>query len=303
MPIVITGATGLVGRALVASWVAAGETVRVVSREPGQVVTLGPKAEGISWDPAALARACSGASAVVNLAGENLTARRWTTAQKERLRASRLDATRACVTAIGAATPRPPVFVSASAVGFYGPRGDEPLDEAASSGGDFLAGLCRDWEAEAAKAEAHKVRVVRLRIGVVLTRDGGALKQMALPFRLFVGGPVTPGSQCISWIHRDDLVSLIRFACENVSLAGVVNATAPDPRTNREFARALGRALHRPAVLPTPRLALRLALGEVADVIRTGQRVLPARATAAGFTFRHATLESALAAEYGPRAA
>lgn len=303
MPIVITGATGLVGRALVRAFTSAGDTVRVVSREPGRVVTLGPGVEGVSWDPPALIRACSGASAVVNLAGENLSARRWTTAQKARLRASRLDATRAVVGAIAAATPRPPVLVSASAVGYYGPRGDEPLDESAPAGDDFLAGLCRDWEAEAAKAEAHKVRVVRLRIGVVLSRDGGALEQMALPFKLFVGGPVTPGTQWISWIHRDDLVACIRFACENASLAGAVNATAPDPRTNREFARALGRALHRPAFLPTPGLALRLALGEVAAVIRTGQRVLPARATAAGFTFRHATLESALAAEYGPRAA
>ncbi len=298
MDVLITGATGFIGRKVVAELRrAAGGAgvVRAVSRDPGGVAAaLGAGVEGVGWDPASLRAACSRSHAVVNLAGESLMARRWWRSQKERIRASRVEGTRALVEALGGASPRPKVLVSASAVGYYGPRGDEALDEEAPAGGDFLAGVCAAWEAEARKAEPLGIRVVRLRIGIVLGPDGGALKQMVPPFKFFVGGPVLPGTQWMSWVHHADVVALVRFALENVSVSGAVNGTAPEPRMNREFSAALGAALGRPSWLPAPGFALRLALGQVAEVVTTGQRVLPKKAEAAGFRFRYPKLEEAL---------
>lgn len=294
MKILVAGATGFVGPCLVARLAERGDEVVAVSRDAaGARARGGGIATAISWDELAQGPP-PGTAAVVNLAGENLFARRWSAQFKETLRRSRVDATRRIVEAIGKGGFAPKVLVNASAIGFYGPHGDEELGEDAPAGTDFLSGLCRDWEAEARAAEAKGVRVVCLRIGVVLGKDGGALKQMLPPFRMFAGGPVAGGAQWFSWIHREDLVGLTLFALDQPSLAGAVNATAPDPRTNRDFSTALGRALGRPSWLPMPAFLMRVLFGEVADVLAAGQRVLPRKAQAAGFEFRYARLEEAL---------
>ena len=190
---------------------------------------------------------------------------------------------------------RPRVLVSGSAIGYYGPREEEALDESATPGGDFAAQLCRDWETTAMQAEGLDVRTCRVRTGIVLGMDGGALAKMLPPFRLGLGGPMGDGRQWMSWIHRDDLVRMIAWLLDNDRTGGAYNGTAPVPVTNRDFARALGRALHRPAVLPTPAFALKAGVGEMAQLLLTGQRVLPAHALAEGFAFRFPTLETALA--------
>jgi uncharacterized protein (TIGR01777 family) len=198
------------------------------------------------------------------------------------------------VNAIAKASRRPATFVSASAVGYYGPRGDEPLTEESPPGSDFLATVCRDWEAEALRAGAG-TRVVLLRTGLVLGNVGGALPQIALPFRLFAGGPVGSGRQYWSWIHRDDWVELVRWALQTTGISGPINLTAPNPVTNREFASTMGRVMHRPAFMPAPGFAMKLLLGEMADaLLLTGQRVLPAKPHANGFPFRFGSLEPAL---------
>jgi uncharacterized protein (TIGR01777 family) len=222
---------------------------------------------------------------------------RWTAARKRIIRQSRVDATRALAGAIASA-PHPPVLVSGSAVGIYGARGDERLDEQTSPGSDFLAGVCRDWESAALQA-APGARVVLVRTGIVLARHGGALPQLARPFWFFVGGPVGSGRQYVSWIHLDDWVSLVAWAIANAALVGPLNATAPHPVTNAELATALGTALHRPGFVRTPAFPLRLALGEMAEAaILSGQRVVPAQALSLGFVFRYPTIDAALAAIY-----
>lgn len=286
MRVVVTGGTGLVGTPLCRALADAGHDVTLVTRHPQAGSSIG-------WD--ALARALGETDAVVHLAGAPIAEGRWTDARKAEIRASRVDTTRAIVGAMAAAASRPQVLVSASAIGFYGPRGDEPLDETASPGDGFLADACREWEAEAVAAEALGVRVVRVRIGVVLAPDGGAFAAMRTPFRLGLGGPLAGGRQWMSWIHRDDVVALLRTAMERPEWRGAVNATAPHPVTNAEFTRALGRALHRPAILPVPGVALELLLGEMATMLVTGQRVLPAVATAHGFHWRWPELDAALA--------
>jgi uncharacterized protein (TIGR01777 family) len=295
MQVVVAGGSGFLGQALVGQLEAGGHEVRVLSRRPASPRdvawvpdgTVGPWAE-------ALARA----DAVVNLAGASIAGARWTAAHKARIRDSRLRATRSLVAAIQASTRRPGVFLSGSAIGYYGPRGDEPITEQTPPGSDFLAGVSRDWETEALRA-AGNTRVVLLRTGIVLERDGGALPQMALPFKLFAGGPVGSGRQYYSWIHRDDWVGLVLWALRAGSVSGPLNLTAPNPERNREFARALGHALHRPAFMPAPAFALRIALGEMADALLLGgQRVLPEVARDQGFQFRYATLDRALAAIY-----
>jgi uncharacterized protein (TIGR01777 family) len=293
MRVLVTGGTGLVGRPACDALRAAGHAVTVVSREPGRV-----PARAIGWD--ALRGAMPETDAIVNLAGDPIAAGRWTQERKAAIRRSRVEGTRALVAAIAAAEPRPKVLVSASAVGYYGDRGSEPLDEAARPGSDFLARVCVEWEAEARRAEAFGVRVVLLRIGVVLAPDGGALAAMLLPFRAGLGGPVGGGKQWMSWVHRDDVVGLIRDAVGTEAYAGPVNATSPNPVTNRDFARALGRALHRPAFLPVPALGLRLLMGEMATLLVSGQRVLPAVAQRVGYAWRQPELPAALETSVGP---
>jgi uncharacterized protein (TIGR01777 family) len=232
---------------------------------------------------------------VVNLAGESI-AGRWSDEKKRRLRESRIAGTRRLVEAIALAAERPTVLVSVSAVGYYGDRGEEALTEDSDPGGDFLAQLCQEWEAEAQRAEGLGLRVARLRLGVVLDRNGGALAQMLAPFRLGAGGPLGSGRQWFPWIHRADVVGLFRFALERAEAAGPINAAAPELVRQGEFAEALGRALHRPAFVPTPAFALRLLFGEFAGTLLGSQRVLPERAEALGYAFRFPQIEPALRA-------
>jgi hypothetical protein len=288
MRVLLTGGTGFIGDAVARALRGAGHDVTIVSRQPGFV-----PAKAIAWDGVGAAMAET--DAIVNLAGESIAAGRWTAARKRAIVDSRVDATRVLVRAIAESSHRPSVLVNASAVGVYGPRGDDALDESTAPGDDFLASVCRRWEAAAWEAKAHDVRVAALRFGVVLGRDGGALQRMLIPFRLCLGGPIGGGRQWMSWIHRDDVVGLVLAALERDAYAGPVNATAPTPVRNRDFTKALGAAVHRPAVLPTPGFALRIALGEMADMLLTGQRVVPAAATAAGYAFKHPDLAGAIA--------
>jgi uncharacterized protein (TIGR01777 family) len=302
MRIVVTGGTGFLGRALIQRLQAEHELVVFTRRrtQSTPVARSGQAAE-VQWSPGAAEgqwlEAVHSAHAVVNLAGEPIAAGRWTDARKRAIHDSRVAATRAIVDAIRTAST-PPILINGSAIGIYGDRGDETLTEESSLGTDFLAGVCRDWEAEAMKA-ADRTRVVSVRTGFVMSKDGGALPQFALPFRFFAGGPAGSGRQYMSWIHVDDWVEMVRFALMTPTIQGPVNATAPEPVTNAEFARTLGRALRRPAVVAAPAFALRLALGEMADaLILGGQRVLPAKGESLGFSFRYATLDAALAAVY-----
>lgn len=289
MKVVVAGGTGFLGHALVERLRQDDHDVRVLTRRPRDV-------SHIAWQPDGTPATLADADAVVNLAGESIASGRWTSARKARIRESRLKATQSLVTAIQSARRTPAVFISASAVGYYGPHGDEPLTEDAPPGTDFLAAVCRDWESEALRA-AWTTRVVLLRTGLVLERSGGALPQIVLPFRLFAGGPVGSGSQYYSWIHRDDWVSMVRWALATNGLSGPLNVTAPAPVTNREFAKTVGRVLRRPAFMPAPAFALRVVLGEMADaLLLTGQRVLPAKAQSMGFRFQYETLEQALRA-------
>jgi uncharacterized protein (TIGR01777 family) len=298
--VAVAGASGLVGTRLLPALVARGHQVVGLTRGAAKAST-----NGVRWatwdpgDPASVARALAGTDAVVSLAGENLFAQRWREPFLRRLRESRVDVTRGLVTAIAGLPRRPRVLVSASAVGYYGPRDPgDVLTEEAPPGDDFLARLCRDWEAEAVRAEEHGVRVACARTGIVLDREGGALAQMARPFRLFVGGPIGRGRQAMSWIHATDHVAMLVRALEDARWRGPFNAVAPNPVTNREFAKALGRALRRPSFLPTPVWALRIVLGKVASVVGTGQRVVPAAALSRGFRFRYPDLDGALAEVY-----
>lgn len=288
--VLLTGGTGFVGHRLQSGLVASGHTISVLTRHPERHRTARSGVNYLPWPPD-----LSRQQAVVHLAGEPLFARRWNAAVKHEIRQSRVETTRALVEAMAASAQRPEVLVCASAVGWYGDRGDEELDERSGPGQGFLAEVCQAWEAEAVRAEALGVRVVRLRIGVVLGPGGGALERMLLPFKLGVGGPTGSGAQWFSWIHARDLVDLIVRAVDDPALSGALNGVAPEPVTNRDFARALGRALHRPAFLPTPAFALRVALGEVTDVLLESQRCMPRAALEAGFAFRFPALGPALA--------
>ena len=295
MRVTVTGATGRIGAGLVAALQARGDEVTVLSRSPDRArAALGT--EAIAWrteDEPAPAEALAGRDGVIHLAGEDV-AQRWNDDAKRRIRTSRELGTRNLVAGLRAADPRPGVLVSASAVGWYGPRGDEPVDEDTPAAGDFLAEVCAVWEREAVAAEALGVRVVRVRTGVVLDKEGGALAKMLPFFRLGVGGPVAGGGQWMPWIHRDDLVALYLRALDDAAWTGAVNGTAPEPVTNRDFSRALGRALHRPAFAPVPGFAVRVLYGEMADIVVNGQRAVPKRTQALGFSFRHPQLDEAL---------
>jgi uncharacterized protein (TIGR01777 family) len=302
MRIFVTGGTGLVGSRLIQRLVQRQDQVVVLSRRPGVArQKFGASCQVVEGDPmkeGAWMKAVEDCDAVVNLAGEGLFNRRWRSAFIDLLRSSRVQSTNHVVKALGGqprtAAGQAKVLVNASAIGYYGPHGDEEITEDSGPGDDLLAGICRDWENAARAAEPLGVRVVLLRTGVVLDKEGGALKQMLTPFKLFVGGPVGNGKQWISWIHHDDLVGLILLALDDNRATGPLNGTAPQPVTNKEFAKALGRALHRPSFLPTPKLALRLMLGKVASLVTTGQRVLPRRALALGYGFKFADVDAAL---------
>jgi uncharacterized protein (TIGR01777 family) len=301
--VTVTGATGLIGTALVAALRDRGAHVTVLSRDPERAqARLGssgqPALEAMRWEPMsepAPAMALAGRDAVVHLTGENV-AQRWTATAKHAIRESRVTGTRNLIEGLAGADPHPRTLVSGSAIGYYGPHGEEPLDEDAPPGAGFLAGVCAAWEREAEHARELGMRVVQLRIGVVLDSGGGALASMLTPFRLGVGGPVAGGRQYVSWIHSEDLVGLTLAALEDERWSGPINATAPQPVSNREFSRALGKALRRPSLLPVPGLALRMLFGEMSQVITTGARVLPAKPLVLGYRFRHPRLDEALRA-------
>jgi len=290
MHTVVAGGTGFLGTALTSALINAGHEVSVLTRTPRA-------ANHVHWDPtnplASWPDVIGRADAVINLAGEPLNARRWTTARKQALRRSRIVATQALVSAIRRATKRP-LFLSGSAIGFYGTDRHEALDEGSSHGSDFLADLCVEWEQTARGAEPV-TRVVLLRTGVVLASEGGAFPELARPFKFFAGGPIASGRQVVSWIHVDDWVGMTLWALENAQVAGPLNLTAPNPVTNAELAKAIGHAVHRPSFVPAPAFAVRLLVGEMADAaILNGQCVIPAKAQSLGYQFVHPTIDKAV---------
>jgi uncharacterized protein (TIGR01777 family) len=300
MKIVIAGGSGFLGRPLAATLAEQGHDVVTLTR--GDAPRRGhTRSRAVAWTPNGAAgpwaSEIDGAAAVVNLAGEPIAGKRWSAEQKQRILDSRVQATRSLVAALRAASSPPAVFVSGSAVGYYGPHGDEVVTEETPAGTDFLAHVCVQWEAEALAAATARTRVVCVRTGIVLEKDGGALPQMMLPFKFGAGGPVGSGRQYMPWIHRLDWIALVRWAIETSGAALAINGTAPAPVTSAEFARALGKAMRRPAFMPAPGFALRLALGEMADaLLLSGQRAVPSRPEKLGFTFRYPRVEEALAA-------
>jgi uncharacterized protein (TIGR01777 family) len=303
MRVFVTGASGLLGRLVVDRLITRGDEVLALSRRPLAEAGGGPRWVGGDVTTAGAWQArLDGADAVVHLAGEPLAARRWSAAQKARLEQSRVAGTARVVEGLAAASRRPSVLVAASAVGFYGARGEEELDERSPPGSGFLAELCRRWEEETRRAAALGVRAVSVRFGVVLSGRGGALARMRPAFALFAGGPLGDPAAWFPWIHEDDAVGLTLLALEADRLEGAMNAVAPGAARMGEFARALGQAMGRPAVLRVPAFALRTLLGEVAESINPGQKVVPRAAQAAGYRFVHPTLATALAAALAGRA-
>ena len=301
MRVFVTGGTGLIGARLVRALRGRGDDVVVLSRRSDAWQRVGPDVAVVVGDPTAAGDwqdQVAGCDAVVNLAGAGLFDRRWNAAYKATIHDSRVRATEHVAAALAKQPARadgsPKVLVNGSAIGYYGPHGDEELDESSPPGDDLMAHVCVDWEAATQPAKVAGVRVALLRTGVVLDRAGGALKLLWLPFKLGVGGPVGSGKQFMSWIHHADEIGLILLALDHAEAAGPLNGTAPRPVTNKEFGKALGRALGRPAVLPTPAFGLRLVLGEVAGVVTTGQRVLPRTAEALGYQFQYPDIDAAL---------
>jgi uncharacterized protein len=298
MRITLTGATGRIGQHLVAALRDRGDEVTVLSRDPGRARgTLGDGVDAVAWDPAraaAPAEALAGRDAVVHLAGEDV-GQRWSAEARLRIQESREAGTRNLVAGIRAADERPRALVSASASGYYGARGPEPVDETAGPGDDWLARVVVAWEREAAAAEDLGLRVARLRTGIVLDKDGGALNRMLPFFRAGVGGPVAGGRQYMPWIHRDDVAGLYLAAIDGGDAwSGAINASAPSPVSNKDFSKALGRVLHRPAFAPVPSPALRLLYGEMSTIVTTGVNMVPRRAQELGYRFAHPDLDAAL---------
>jgi uncharacterized protein len=296
MRITVTGATGRIGATIVRALLARGDEVTVLSRSPEKARTALPGADAMAWDPGAgpaPAAALAGRDGVVHLAGEDV-AQRWSEAAKRRIHDSREVGTRNLVAGIETADPRPAALVSASAVGYYGPHGAEPVDEDAPPGDDFLARVCVAWEREASRAAELGVRVVNVRTGVVLDKDGGALSKMLPFFRLGIGGPVAGGRQYLPWIHLDDIAGIYLAALDGDGWSGPVNATAPEVPTNAEFSKALGRAIHRPAFAPVPGFAVALLYGDMAEIVTSGQRAVPRRTQELGYAYSHPGLDDAL---------
>jgi hypothetical protein len=296
MRVLISGVTGFIGTRLAEKLAQAGHELWGLSRDPEGARRKVPQlSEAFAWNPVTQqppGDALKDVGAVIHLAGETVTGR-WTEKKKQRIRDSRVLGTRNLVAALEAAK-RPPVLVAGSAIGFYGDKGDKPLTEDMKPGNDFLAETCVAWEAEAERAERLGMRVVRLRTGIVLGPDGGALEAMLLPFKLGMGGPLGSGRQWWSWIHRDDLVALLQRAAENDDMRGPYNGTAPEPVRQKDFAKVLGKVLRRPAFMPAPAFALKLVLGGFSSELLGSKRVLPQRAQKEGFEFSYPELEGAL---------
>ena len=300
MKIILTGGSGFIGSRLVERLAMKGHDVIVLTRDPSSLeIRKYSNVKAKQWDgknSGAWSSEVDGADAVMNFAGESIGGKRWTSKQKEKILNSRIDATRALIDAMKQAKKKPGVLINASAVGYYGPVEEGEVMESHQPGNDFLAGVCKRWEQEAQAAEQLGVRVVILRQGVVIDKGGGALEKMSLPYKMFVGGPVGSGRQWFPWIHRNDAVNIALFAAENISIAGPVNVVAPEIVRMKEFSKALGRAMHRPSVLPVPGFVLKVALGEMSEMLLTGQRVVPARLTVAGYSFLYPQLDRALRA-------
>jgi uncharacterized protein (TIGR01777 family) len=296
MRVIITGGTGLIGRALTASLAKDGHEVIVLSRTPGKATDLPKDTRVEKWDGKSAqswAQWIDDSTAIVNLAGATIS-KRWTESQKQAIRNSRLAAGQAVVEAVKAAAQKPLVVVQSSAVGYYGPRGSEEIGEDASAGTDFLASVAQEWEGSTAELDQLGVRRVIIRTGVVLDKHAGALPLMALPVKMFVGGPLGGGKQYLPWIHLDDEVAAIRFLINTSTASGVYNLSAPQPVTNAEFTKVLGMVLGRPTLLPTPGFPLKLMLGEMSTLVLDGQREVPRRLLAAGFKFKFGDAASAL---------
>ena len=300
MRIVLTGGTGFIGQALCPSLVRDGHQVTILTRNAGSASQLlGPLVAAVEWngrDAGSWEHSLEGADAVINLAGAPIADARWTDARKERLSSSRVLTTRFLVEAMSRRSSKPGTLISASGIGYYGASDDRVLDESAPRGRGFLADLCLAWEGEAFRATEFGTRVILLRTGMVLGLEGGALPKMLLPFKLFAGGPVLPGTQWMSWIHRRDHIGLIQWALATPGLSGPLNAVAPGAVTMAQFCTLLGRVLRRPSWLPVPGLALKIMLGELGTLMTTGQRVNPAKALSGGYVFHYPTLEPALRA-------
>ena len=303
MKVVIAGGTGVIGRALIADLAGAGNELIVLSRNPDQHQGVMPDGVAVErWDgqpDGEWAALVDGADAVVNFAGENLAGdgflpERWTGDKKRRLRQSRIDSGQAVVEAIAAAKQKPKVLVQSSAIGYYGPRGDEPITEAEPAGDDFLASISVEWEACTEAVESWGVRRVIIRTGLIQTLEGGPLKRLYLPYKLFGGPYFGDGRHYWSWIHLEDEIRAIRFLMENEQAQGPFNLTAPNPVTCRDFGKVLGKVMGRPSYMPVPRFALKLVIGEVATIVLDGQRVLPSKLEELGFSFRFPDVEQAL---------
>lgn len=302
MRVIITGGSGLIGRGLTVNLAKDSHEVIILSRTPEKVSGLPQGAVVVGWDARTTAgwtELTDGADVIVNLAGESLKGeglfpKPWTRRRKDLIRQSRLEAGKTVVEAVRQARRKPRLLVQASAVGYYGPHRDEPVTEETPPGNDFLASLCLDWEGSTVGVENLGVRRVILRTGLPLTLKGGAFPSLILPFRLFAGNTFGSGGQYYPWIHFDDYIAAIRFLIDDPKSSGPYDLSAPNPVTNREFARTLGKVMHRPSFFPIPRFALEMAFGEVATVVMDGQRMLPARLSQAGFEFRFPNLEPAL---------
>jgi hypothetical protein len=289
MRVIITGGSGLIGRALATDLIRSSHEVIILSRRPERVIGLPERVRTERWDGRTAEgwqSLADGADAIVNLAGENISSRRWTGERKHAILQSRLNAGQAVVEAVSAASRKPRVVIQASGIGYYGPCGNEEITEETPPGHDFLASLAVEWESSTVYVEALGVRRAIIRSGVVLSTEGGALPRMLLPFRFFVGGRLGSGRQWFPWIHIADEVSAIRFLIENEAASGPFNLSAPTPLTNAEFSHLLGQQLGRPALMPTPELALRLLFGEMATALLYGQRAIPKRLLQLGFRFR-----------------
>jgi len=297
MKIVMTGATGLIGRSLCRALTYDGHEVVGLSRSPEKARGLAV-AEMLRWEPQSgppPEQALNGVDAVIHLAGEPIAAHRWSDEQKKSIRDSRIISTRNLVNAFRMMDRKPAAFISGSAIGFYGDRKDEKLYEDSAAGHGFMSEVCRAWEAEAEQVRYFGIRVVQVRTGVVLSKEGGALQKMLMPFKLGLGGPIGSGRQWFPWIHIDDIAGIFRHALTTPSMSGPVNAVAPEPVTNAEFTKQLGRALHRPAFLPVPKFGLQALMGEMSDVLLSSHRVIPKAALEAGYEFIYPTLAPALA--------
>ncbi len=298
MKIVIAGGTGFIGRHVSRLLIHEGHSVIVLSRHtPDGKYFDNIHVRHIQWDgfsQGTWAQECEGADVVINLSGAPIADSRWTEKRKQELIDSRVESNRTLLKAISSWKNKPHTFITASGIGIYGDRGGEVVDESSTPGEGFLPQLCQMWESEAMKAEAFGLRVIPIRIGMVLGSDGGALSKMTFPFRMFLGGPILTGTQFVSWIHHEDLSRLILFLITDSSIRGPVNAVAPDPVTMKDFCHALGKAMNRPAWFPVPEFVLKIALGELAAMLTTGQRTQPQKALRAGFPFTYSTAQSAL---------